>query len=98
MSNLEHVHRPGETADTAHSHRHARLGLALFGVYTGMYATFMALNAFIPWILQRTVWGINLALYFGLGLIVVAFLLALTYAWLCRVPRPSHSVDRRSAP
>jgi hypothetical protein len=32
--------------------------------------------------------GVNLAVLCGLGLIAVAFLLALLYDWLCREPAP----------
>ena len=39
-------------------------------------------------LLEPTVGGINLAVLYGLGLIVVAFLLALLYDWLCRAPSP----------
>jgi hypothetical protein len=34
----------------------------------------------------RPLAGINLAVVYGMGLIVAAFLLALVYGWLCRLP------------
>jgi uncharacterized membrane protein (DUF485 family) len=34
--------------------------------------------------MQRTVAGVNLAIWYGFALIVVALVLALIYGWLCR--------------
>ncbi len=71
--------------DEPHARRNARYGLVLFIIYSVLYGTFMYLNAFAPWQLQETTFGgVNGAVLFGLGLIATAFLLALTYAWLCR--------------
>jgi uncharacterized membrane protein YedE/YeeE len=79
---LEHV----GTADAA-TRRHAAWGLRLFVIYALLYGLFMVLNAFVP---SAMAWmafdGINLAVAYGLGLIVAAFGLALVYAWLCRTP------------
>lgn len=84
MASLHHSsprdeHHPAETARTA------RIGLALFAVYTLLYAAFMLVNAFAPRLMERIVFaGINWAVFSGLLLIVVAFALALVYVWLCR--------------
>jgi uncharacterized membrane protein (DUF485 family) len=66
------------------SARNARYGLALFAVYLAVYAGFVLLNAFRPAVMDITFSGVNLAIWYGLGLIVAALLLALVYAWLCR--------------
>jgi uncharacterized membrane protein (DUF485 family) len=34
-------------------------------------------------------WGVNLAILYGFGLIVAALALALIYAWLCRANAPA---------
>ena len=65
--------------------RNARVGLALFAVYLVLYGGFMALNAFFPHQMARApLGGVNLAVMYGLVLIVGAFVLALLYMFLVR--------------
>jgi uncharacterized membrane protein (DUF485 family) len=64
-----------------------RYGLWLFALYAAIYGVFLLLNAFVPEAMDVTLFGINLAVIYGLGLIVLAFVLALLYAWLCRPRR-----------
>ena len=65
--------------------RNARVGLALFLVYSALYGGFVALNAFFPHVMGRAPFGgVNLAVLYGLSLIVAAFLLALLYMFLVR--------------
>src|SRR5688500_9379515 len=69
----------------------ARYGAALFAFYVVAYGGFVLLNAFAPSAMEATPFaGVNLAVLLGLGLIGLAFLLALFYDWLCRdtAPRP----------
>ena len=65
--------------------RNARVGLWLFGVYLVLYGGFMALNAFFPQRMATAPFGgVNLAVMYGLLLIVGAFVLALLYMFLVR--------------
>jgi uncharacterized membrane protein (DUF485 family) len=65
--------------------RRARYGLILFAIYFVFYAGFVLLAAFSPATMERTpAAGVNLAIWYGFGLIVVALALALVYGWLCR--------------
>jgi uncharacterized membrane protein (DUF485 family) len=65
--------------------RNARNGLLLFAVYVALYLGFMLLNAFSPERMQKPVLaGVNLAIVYGVGLIVAALVLALVYMALCR--------------
>ena len=81
-------HGPNETGtaecpDTAR--RNSRYGLILFSIYLALYGGFVLLNAFAPERMDRIIGGgINLAVAYGFGLIVAAFVLALGYGWLCR--------------
>jgi uncharacterized membrane protein (DUF485 family) len=68
--------------------RNARYGLWLFGVYVLFYAGFVALSAFDPVGMgRRDVGGMNLAVFYGLGLIILAFVLAAIYTVLTRHAR-----------
>ena len=74
----------------------ARYGRMLFVVYLALYAAYVLLMAFAPQVMQRRpMAGINLSVLYGLGLIAVAFVMAVFYDWLCR---PLVAGDRTSAP
>lgn len=80
--------QPAERRDLAVERHNATLGLRLFFLYLAVYAAYVLINAFWPKLMDETVLaGLNLAIVFGLGLILLALLLALVYAFLCRVPR-----------
>ncbi len=65
--------------------RNSRIGLVLFGIYLLLYGGFVFLNAFSPESMEAIpVAGVNLAIVFGFGLILAAFVLALVYGFLCR--------------
>jgi uncharacterized membrane protein (DUF485 family) len=65
--------------------RQTRFGLALFAVYLAFYAGFVLLAAFSPDTLAVLPFaGVNLAIWYGFALIVVALVLALIYGWACR--------------
>ncbi len=67
------------------SARNARYGMILFLVYLAFYAGFVLINTFRPqWMDWQPAAGINLAIWYGFALIVVALLLALVYSHLCR--------------
>jgi uncharacterized membrane protein (DUF485 family) len=85
---------PSEPDDSAVAARNARYGLILFAVYFTIYAVFVALNAFWPEVMSRSVGGVTLAVSYGLGLIAAAIVLALFYSWLCHEPSPRQAEDR----
>ncbi|MBW3543696.1 MAG: DUF485 domain-containing protein [Planctomycetes bacterium] len=65
--------------------RNARIGLVLFAVYLVLYGGFVFLNAFSPRAMEaKPLFGVNLAILYGFGLIVAALVLALAYGFLCR--------------
>lgn len=65
----------------------ARLGLFLFAIYLILYGGFVGLNAFAPQKMGEPIeslGGINIAIAYGIGLIVAALVLAVIYMLLCR--------------
>ncbi|MBL8850423.1 MAG: DUF485 domain-containing protein [Planctomycetaceae bacterium] len=68
-----------------HSAQRTKLGLVLFSVYLVLYGGFVLVNAFAPQQMEATpLFGINLAILYGVTLILAAFALAMLYGWLCR--------------
>ena len=68
---------------TATEALHARAGLKLFAVYVALYAGFIALAVFQAPLMGRPLFGVNLAIVYGFGLIGAALLLAVVYMLLC---------------
>lgn len=65
--------------------RNAAIGMVLFVVYLVLYGGFVFLNAFSAETMESTpLPGINLAILYGFGLIIAAFVLAMVYGFLCR--------------
>ena len=61
----------------------SRIGIWMFILYTLTYAGFIAINTVKPTLMEVTFGGLNLAMIYGIGLIVFAFVLALIYNSLC---------------
>lgn len=65
--------------------RSSLIGLLLFDVYLVLYGGFVLLAAFSPQTMEITpLAGVNLAIWYGFGLIVAALVLALVYGWASR--------------
>ena len=64
--------------------RNARYGIVLFIIYVIFYAGFVAICAFSFKTMQIEIGGVNLAILYGFGLIVLALLLAVVYMLMCR--------------
>jgi uncharacterized membrane protein (DUF485 family) len=62
-----------------------RLGLFLFVIYLALYLGFVLINAFdAKQMEQIVVAGLNLAIVYGMALIVSALVLALIYGVMCK--------------
>jgi uncharacterized membrane protein (DUF485 family) len=65
------------------------MGVILFFVYLIFYGGFMALSAFSPETMSEPfLGGVNVAVVYGLSLIIVPLVLALIYMKLCRKTSP----------
>ncbi len=65
--------------------KNARTGMILFAVYVVLYAGFMILAVFWPQLMGSTPFGgVNLAIKYGMGLILAALILAMVYLFLTR--------------
>ncbi len=99
MAGLDHGSAHGATFDSlATSARNARVGMVLFLLYLFVYGAFVAINAFWPDVMSDVqIAGVNLAVSYGLGLIILAFVLALVYTWICRSPVVEASTRKDAA-
>ena len=73
--------------------RDRRRALALFAAYVVLYGGFVLLSAFKPGVMGENVAGVSLAIVYGFGLIIAAFLLALVYMVICREGPATKSED-----
>ncbi|HYE16958.1 MAG TPA: DUF485 domain-containing protein [Tepidisphaeraceae bacterium] len=66
--------------DTRHVSPNVKLGLTLFGVYLLLYLGFMGIAAFKYDLFGTSApGGVNLAIAYGMGLIIAALVLSLVY-------------------
>ena len=74
-------------AEAAFERRKIVIGIRMTILYSLVYAGFVALSVFQPtWMGARALLGLNLAVTYGLGLILIAIVFAIVYNHLCRVP------------
>lgn len=65
----------------------ARLGLVLFAFYLAAYVGFVVLAAVSQDVMKRpSLGGVNVAVLYGFGLIIGAFVVSIAYMLLCRNP------------
>lgn len=77
-------HGPNIQTEDFGSEYKTRVGLILFAIYALLYVGFVLINTFAPRIMETPfLFGINLAITYGVSLIVTAILLGLIYNHLC---------------
>ena len=86
MAHFDHTHEE-EAPETAHAARSRRHGmLFLFPIFILPYAGFMAVAAFrTAWLAEPGLLGTR-AVDWGMGLTLLAFILAAVYGFLARTP------------
>ena len=76
----------------------ARLGLILFIVYSIVYAGFVVINTVSPKTMGETVFlGLNLAVVYGFGLIILAIVMGLIYNAMCTRLEKTLNTDEEAA-
>ena len=69
----------------AYNSPNERLGLILFSLYFLLYGSFIAITVYDYKIMAKEVfWGINLAVVYGMALILSAIILAVLYAYMAK--------------
>ena len=80
------LHEPAnntDVVDNAVGYK-AKLGLKLFAVYGVIYLGFILINILNPTLMKTEVlFGVNLAITYGFGLIIVAVVMGLLYNFFC---------------
>ncbi len=78
-------HNPApDIGDDAASAFKTRIGLILFVIYGLVYAGFVVVNTMIPKAMGQVVFaGLNVAVVFGFGLILLAIVMGLIYHVIC---------------
>ena len=62
----------------------AKVGLILFGVYSLIYAGFVFINTLSPKSMGiKVAFGLNLAAFYGFGLIILAIVMGILYNFYC---------------
>lgn len=64
--------------------RNTQLGYKLFLVYLVLYGAFVLLAAFSPETMDKLFGRLNLAVWYGFALIIVAVVLSLIYGFMCQ--------------
>lgn len=81
------LHKPAEPMgeDPALKYK-TRIGARMFLLYAVVYAGFVILNVAAPLLMEKpAILGMNLAVTYGIGLILFAFILALIYNRMCAI-------------
>ncbi len=93
------LHEPApeeHRADEAAAYKQ-RLGLIMLAVYGAIYLAFIIINVANPKIMGTiVVAGLNLAIFYGFALIVIALVLALAYNWACTRHEKSFEGERKA--
>ena len=80
------LHEPANTPtekDYAQAYK-TRLGVVMFIAYALVYVGFVLINITKPVVMEKEiVLGLNLAVVYGFGLIVLSIIMALIYNFLC---------------
>jgi len=79
--------------------RKSNIGVMMTVLYSIVYGGFVFLSVFYPSLMSlRTFFGMNLAITYGLGLIVTAIIFAIIYNQMVRMPRVDENSEKALKP
>ena len=71
-----------------------KMGVYMFIAYAIIYAGFVVINIWKPLLMEKIIFsGLNLAVIYGFGLIIIALILALIYNHLCQKKEKEFSMN-----
>lgn len=86
-------------AEDSTERRKSNIGVKMTVLYALVYGGFVFLSVFYPSIMSvRTFFGMNLAITYGLGLIVIAIIFAMIYNQMVRIPRGPEKPEKTLNP
>ena len=80
------LHEPANNSDVVDNAAEykASLGLKLFALYGAIYLGFILINVLKPELMKtEALFGVNLAIIYGFGLIILAVVMGLIYNYVC---------------
>lgn len=81
----------------ASEQRKSNIGVRMTILYSIVYSGFVVLSVFMPTVMGvDALFGLNLAIAYGLALIIIAIIFAIIYNLLVRVPKPSNARINKS--
>ncbi|MBN1591802.1 MAG: DUF485 domain-containing protein [Candidatus Coatesbacteria bacterium] len=87
---LEEHKNVGGHLDVKSSAYKTKLGVRMFLVYLVIYFGFVVINSVKPSLMGIHIGGVNLAIVYGMGLIVLALMMAMIYTHLCSKEEAKH--------
>jgi uncharacterized membrane protein (DUF485 family) len=91
----EHMSRNKNTSEQ----RKSNIGVWMTLLYSIVYGGFVVVSVFQPaWMGANAIFGLNLAVAYGLGLILIAVIFAMIYNQLVRLPKSSTASQQISEP
>ena len=80
---MDHEPAPEQEEDLASPFK-TKVGLRLFIIYALVYVAFVLINTFSPRAMGWVIWaGLNMAVLYGFGLIILAVVMGLIYNVIC---------------
>ncbi|MBF0409303.1 MAG: DUF485 domain-containing protein [Candidatus Riflebacteria bacterium] len=79
------LHEPAASCGEDHASDYKSIiGARMFWAYAIFYAGFIAINVIDPLLMEKIIFmGLNVAVVYGMGLIIVALILAVIYDRMC---------------
>ena len=85
----ERAAEAGHTDEKSSAYK-TRLGVKMFLIYCVVYVGFVVINSVKPTLMGANIGPLNLAIVYGMGLIVLALIMALIYTHLCSKEEQKH--------